>query len=138
MKILQKIKLLIKRINKHIKNNDGIYILVPSFLFIIVLGIGYVAVNHMNIQKSYPTVKPINIKIDSINNKIDSIKNYREKLKSINDTNKVKIITLEKHYETIKNNIIKQCPDSDYVFFSNYTAKYRKQYSSNNDSAVKN
>lgn len=132
MKILQKVKLLIRRINKHIKDNDGIYIMIPSFLFIIVFGIGYITINHyMDIQNSYPTLKPIN-------NKIDSIKNYREKLKSINDTNKVKIVTLEKHYETIKNNIIKQRPDSDYVFFANYTTKYWKQHSSNNDSTVKN
>lgn len=139
MKIINRVKILLKKINTHIKNNDGIYILVPSLLFIIVLGIGYVSVNkYLEVKHNPTSIDSIRKQIDSIQVDIDSTTKYRERLLTKNDTNKIEIKTIERKYETIKNNIIKQHPDSDYLFFTSYTNQYWKQYSRDNDSTIKN
>lgn len=139
MKIINRVKILLKKISTHIKNNDGIYILVPSLLFIIVLGIGYVSVNkYLEVKHNPTSIDSIRKQIDSIQVDIDSTTKYRERLLTKNDTNKIEIKTIERKYETIKNNIIKQRPDSDYLFFTSYTNQYWKQYSRDNDSTIKN
>lgn len=139
MKIINRAKILLKKINTHIKNNDGIYILVPSLLFIIVLGIGYVSVNkYLEVKHNPTSIDSIRKQIDSIQVDIDSTTKYRERLLTKNDTNKIEIKTIERKYETIKNNIIKQRPDSDYLFFTSYTNQYWKQYRRDNDSTIKN
>lgn len=139
MKIINRVKILLKKISTHIKNNDGIYILVPSLLFIIVLGIGYVSVNkYLEVKHNPTSIDSIRKQIDSIQVDIDSTTKYRERLLTKNDTNKIEIKTIERKYETIKNNIIKQRPDSDYLFFTSYTNQYWKQHSRDNDSTIKN
>lgn len=139
MKIINRVKILLKKISTYIKNNDGIYILVPSLLFIIILGIGYVSVNkYLEVKHNPTSIDSIRKQIDSIQVDIDSTAKYRERLSTKNDTNKIEIKTIERKYETIKNNIIKQRPDSDYLFFTSYTNQYWKQYSRDNDSTIKN
>ena len=76
--------------------------------------------------------------IDSINIKIDSLQNKRDSLILIVDTNKVKIIEVEKRYETIRDRIITQSVDSDCITFSNYLSNYQRLSGNNNSTTVKN
>ena len=75
--------------------------------------------------------------IDSLRTKVDSLKNHRDSLQSIVDTSKVKVIELEKRYETIRDRIITQSVDSDCITFANYISNYQRLPSSNNSTAVK-
>ena len=74
--------------------------------------------------------------LQSLNNKIDSLTNYKDSLKIIVDTNKVKIIEIEKKYETIRDRISTQSVDSDCITFSNYISNYQGLVSSNNSSTA--
>lgn len=75
--------------------------------------------------------------IDSLKTKIDSLKDYRDSLRSVIDTNKVKIVEVEKRYETIRDRIITQSVDSDCTTFSNYLSNYQGLSSNNHFSAAK-
>lgn len=74
--------------------------------------------------------------LQSINARIDSLENYRDSLKIVIDTNKVKIIEVEKQYETIRDRIITQSVDSDCITFSNYVSNYQGLISNNNSSTA--
>ena len=63
--------------------------------------------------------------IDSLKTKIDSLKDYRDSLQAVVDTNKVKIVEVEKRYETIRDRIITQSVDSDCIMFSKYLSNYQ-------------
>lgn len=75
--------------------------------------------------------------IDSLRTKVDSLKNHRDSLQSVVDTNKVKVIEIEKRYETIRNRIITQSVDSDCITFANYLSNYQRLSSGNNSTTTK-
>ena len=50
----------------------------------------------------------------------------RDSIHKVIDTSRVKIITIHEQCKTIVNTITKQSVDSDLVFFTNYTKKYRR------------
>lgn len=74
--------------------------------------------------------------LQSVSNKIDSLTHYKDSLKIVVDTNKVKIIEVEKKYETIRDRIITQSVDSDCITFSNYISNYQGLISNNNSSTT--
>lgn len=74
--------------------------------------------------------------IDSLKIKIDALENYRTDLQSIVDTTKVKIVEVEKRYETVRDRIITQSVDSDCITFSNYLSNYKGFFGNNNSSTV--
>ena len=65
--------------------------------------------------------------------KIDSIGNIRDSLIIRVDSNKVKIIELEKVYEKTRDSIVTQSVDSDCLYFSEYVSNYWSRLSSNNN-----
>ena len=65
--------------------------------------------------------------------KIDSIGYIRDSLIIRVDTNKVKIIELEKIYEKTRDSIVTQSVDSDCITFSKYISDYKSRLSSNNN-----
>jgi len=71
--------------------------------------------------------------IELLTNKIDSISKIRDSLIIVTDTNRVKIITLEKRYETIRDSIISQSVDSDCVTFAKYISKYNSRLSNSDN-----
>lgn len=74
--------------------------------------------------------------LQSLSNKIDSIKEYRDSLQIVVDTSKVKIIEIEKRYETVRDRIISQSVDSDCITFANYISNYSGLSDNNNSSTT--
>ena len=72
--------------------------------------------------------------IDILNHKIDSINDIRDSLIIVVDSTKVKIITLEKKHETIRDSIISQSVSYDCFTFAEYLSKYNSRLSGNNNS----
>ena len=65
----------------------------------------------------------------TIKTEVKQEKHIRDSLNIVNDTIQYKIITLEKHYETIRNTITTQSINSDCVYFSDYLSKDSKRFS---------
>ena len=114
-----------------------IVIWIVAAVFIGLLVLQQIAIN--NQLRNHPEVSNYELlrSIDSLKTKIDSLKNYRDSLQAVVDTNKVKIIEVEKRYETIRDRIINQSVDSDCVTFSNYISNYQGLPSSYNSTTIK-
>ena len=62
--------------------------------------------------------------IDSITSKIDSIKVENITLVQKNDSIQVRIVEVERTYEENTNTILANSVSDDYIFFSEYVARY--------------
>ena len=91
---------------------------------------------HIAIKRSLAD-KPDNTElvnsIKELSIKVDSISSIRDSLIIRVDTNKVKIIELEKIYEKTRDSIVTQSVDSDCITFSKYISNYKNRLSSNNN-----
>lgn len=116
-------------------NTDKVILVVAIVIIVILVSIQYVAIKNSttNNVTNYELLQSI----DSLRYKIDSLEFSREKLRTVVDTNKVKIIEIEKKYETVRNHIITQSIDSDCVFFSNYLSNYSGFISGNDSTTTK-
>lgn len=85
-------------------------------------------------QETTITNEELKASIDILNHKIDSINDIRDSLILVFDTTQVKIITLEKRYETIRDSIISQSVSFDCVTFSEYLSKYNNRFSNSDNS----
>lgn len=112
--------------------NFGLILVISVFFLISIVHICGMLHSSPNKDLKYELVQSI----DSLRIKIDSLSNYRSSLKTIVDTNKVRIIEVEKRYETIRNHIITQSVDSDCITFSNYLSNYQRFSSVDNSSTI--
>lgn len=77
--------------------------------------------------------------LNSLENEFDLLKISLDSVQEVIDTNKVKVIEVERKYETIRNHIIIQSMDSDCITFANYISNYKRRLSdSTNSRAIKN
>lgn len=102
-------------------------------LVAVVIIISLLCIQQYLINTNPPKDKDLVESIQSLESKLDSIKHVRDSLVIITDTNRVKIIELEKRHETIRDSIITQSTDADCISFSEYLSKYNLRLPSNNN-----
>lgn len=104
-----------------------------------IIVIALLALQQVSIRNNNNSTNDLINSINKLSNKLDSINDLKDSLIIRIDTTKVKIIELEKRYETIRDSIVTQSVDSDCITFSNYVSNYNNRLSSsNNSSAIKN
>lgn len=115
------------------------YKIVVVILILLTVGLLYIQYKAVknSLESKHNNEEELLHTVEVLNSKIDSLKDYRDSLKIVIDTNKVKIIEVEKRYETIRDRIITQSVDSDCITFSNYISNYQGFISNNNSSTIK-
>ena len=91
---------------------------------IILLLLGIVGISYWQMQKKLNSIPNTEQIIDSIASKIDSIKVENITLVQKNDSIQVRIVEVERTYEKNTNTILANSVSDDYVFFSEYVARY--------------
>ncbi len=91
---------------------------------IILLLLGIVGISYWQMQKSLNSIPNTEQIIDSIASKIDSIKVENITLVQKNDSIQVRIVEVERTYEENTNTILANSMSDDYIFFSEYIARY--------------
>ena len=84
-----------------------------------------IATNTTNDEIRQQQVDTNTEKIDSLEYVISTLENKKDSLAIERDTIKIEIEKVITKYEKIRNTIINNSPDSDYIFFSNYLDWYR-------------
>lgn len=114
-------------------NKEKAIMLLGLLIIVLLLIIQQIAISRQQ-KDSITNNKELKEYIDNLNNKIDSINDIRDSLIIVVDTTKIKIVTLEKKYETIRDSIISQSVDSDCITFAGYISKYNNRLSDSNNS----
>ena len=102
------------------------------FSLVVLLVIQQIVIRN-NIDKEEDANTELVNSIKELSSKLDSLESIKDSVIFRIDTTKVKIIELEKRYETTRDSIVTQSVDADCVTFSEYISNYKHRLSSNNN-----
>lgn len=109
--------------------NEKFVICICVLLILSLLVIQQIAIRDKKEDTNTELVNSIN----ELSYKLDSINNIKDSVILRIDTTEVKIVELEKRYETTRDSIITQSVNADCVVFSEYISDYKNRLSSNNN-----